>query len=152
MNWTHWNLFDFLCYTGFVFLVSSIGTARYMLKNKAWIIAKEKELDKSKDFTAYKLKDKPWWYIRFHRPGTIPEDYEKRIYPPLHPGGPVEREIDTFIISKMSEGKTRKQAWNEAIENKFYPDNAIADSIYMRGEYNNMKKRINNRYPKSSTK
>jgi hypothetical protein len=113
-----------------------------MLRNQATIRDKEKNLNKAKFFTAYKLKDKPWWYIRFHRPGVIPDDAEKRIYPPLHPGGrPVENEVDIFIMSRMDKGKSRKEAWDEAVI-KFYPDNVIDDGIYMRGEYNNMKRRI----------
>lgn len=152
MNWMQWGWPQFLCYTGIIFLCSSTITALYMLKNQAMMKSKEKNLDKAKFLTVVKLKNKPWWYIRFHRPGTIPDDAEKRIFPPLHPGGPVEKEIDTFIISRMKEGMSIKQAWGEAIENKFYPDNAINDNVYMRGEFNNMKKRVKKRYSKSSVR
>jgi hypothetical protein len=150
--WNQWSFLQFLCYTGIIILISSTLTAEYMRRNQGQIKDVEKDLNKSKMVTAWKLKGKPWWCIRFHRPGTIPDEAEKRIFPPLHPGGPVEKEIDTFIISKMREGMTIKQAWDEALKNNFYPENAIKDNVYMRGEYNNMKKRVKKRYSKSSDK
>lgn len=146
--WDHWGWFEFLCYTGIMMLISSVFTALYMLRNQATLQDKQRKLNKAKIITVYRLKDKPWWHIRFHRPGKIPEAAE-RVFPPPHPGGrPVEDELDPFIIAKMSEGKSMDEAWNEAIQ-KSYPKSALEDQVYMRGEYRNMKKRIRSKYSKT---
>ena len=144
MFWQEWSVFDFLCYTGILILASSSVTVWYVMKNYKEIKSKEKIIEEAKPVEIIKRKEKSKWQIRFHRRGTIPEDAEKRIFPPLHPGGPVEKEIDKFIRSKLDEGKTREEAWTEAAP-KYYPENALADKVYMRGEFDNMKKRISRR-------